>query len=47
MYEIVAEWANGEHEVVDETDSLEDAKYLVEEYRMAYQTRVYYKRSRS
>ena len=35
MYEIVGTY-RGEKEVIDETDSISDARYLVGEYRLAF-----------
>jgi len=36
MYRIYAQWLNGQVEEVDEADNLKDARFLVQEYRMAY-----------
>ena len=36
MYRIMVEWLSGKKECVDETDTQEDATYLVSEYRMAF-----------
>ena len=38
MYKIKAMWASGKIETVDETDSRDDATYLVNEYRLAFGT---------
>lgn len=35
-YLIVAVWKDGRREIVDETNSKKDAKYLVSEYSVAY-----------
>lgn len=36
MYKIMVEWNSGQKECIDETDTQEDATYLVNEYRMAF-----------
>ena len=36
MWEIWAEWDNGEVECVDEADSITAAEYVVQEYTLAY-----------
>ena len=36
MFKIVAFWAHGGHEVVDECETEEEARTLASEYRLAY-----------
>ena len=38
MFEVWAEWTNGQVECVDEADTKPEAGRLVGEYRMAYST---------
>ncbi len=47
MYEILGKY-QGETEVIDQAETLQEAKYLVGEYQLAYgnQWRVWYRKAR-